>query len=223
MASPNRSTGHTEARSAVYALFSQLVASPFDAPSPVEALPPSDLTELAGQLRARLPYDFNLGPLALVAADLDESAAERLAADYSGLFEVSGAQVPLREELCPLTTEKAKEENLRFYDFFGYILAEDRQWAPDHLSVQLEFMHFLSFKGSPKEANGESPREEDPEMLASYRLAQRDFLERHLCRWFPWVLDGVQRNAREKYWIAVFQALGVFLPADASWLGACCA
>ncbi len=199
-----------EARSAAYSLFSQLVASPFDAPSLLEALPPVDLPELAGKLRARLPYDVDPDPLVQAAAELDETAAERLAHDYSALFEVgsAGGKVPLREELSSLAMEKSKEETLRFYDHFGYTLADDRQWAPDHLSVQLEFLHFLSFRES---------REEDPETLASYRLAQRDFLERHLC-WFPQVLEGVRRHARETYWTEVFSSLGAFLDADAAWL-----
>ncbi len=203
--------GHAAARSAAYGLFSQLVASPFEAPSLVEALPPEDLEELADALRAQLPYDFDLGPLALVAAELHGTDAERLAEEYSGLFEVgsSGARMPLREELADASQAQAKEETLRFYDFFGYTLAEERQWAPDHLSIQLEFMHFLSFKES---------EEVHPEKPASYRLAQRDFLERHLYNWFPEILGGVRRHGRGAYWIAVFQALGLFLPADAAWL-----
>lgn len=203
------SARHAQARSAVYALFSRLVASPFDAPSLAQALPPADLAELAGELRARLPYSLDLAPVTAIAAELEEGDAERLAAEFSGLFEVTGAPVPLREELSPSSTDKAKEETLRFYQFFGYTLAEDRQWAPDHLSVQLEFMHFLSFKES--EAG-------DPEHLASYRLAQRDFLERHLCHWYPEILKGVRRFAKEPYWLAVFSGLGELLPTDADWL-----
>ncbi len=200
-----------EARSAVYGLFSQLVASPFDAPSLVEALPPVDLSELAESLRTRLPYDFDLEPLAGIAAGLDEADAERLAADYSGLFEVgsSGAPVPLREELSATATDKAKEETLRFYGHFGYTLAEERQWAPDHLSVELEFMHFLSFKES---------QEESVEHLKSYRLGQRDYLERHLCRWIPPLLASVEAQAKERYWVEVFSALVTFLSTDAAWL-----
>ncbi len=198
------------ARSAAYALFSQLVASPFDAPSLAAALPPADLGAVADELRPQLPYPLDLGPL-VAAAELEETDAERLAGAYSGLFEVgsSGAPVPLREELAEVAAVKAKEETLRFYDFFGYALAEERQWAPDHLSVQLEFLHFLAYRKS---------READPERMESYRLAQRDFLERHLCRWFPEVLAGVGRHAREPYWRALFEALGAFLDADAGWL-----
>ncbi len=202
---------NAEARFVVYGLFSQLVASPFDAPSPVEALPPVDLPELAEPLQARLPYSFDLRPLARVAASLEAADAEGLAIDYSGLFEVgsSGAPVPLREELSATATDKAKEETLRFYDHFGYSLTEDRQWAPDHLSVQLEFMHFLSFKES---------QEEDPEHLASYRLGQRDYLERHLCRWVPPLLASVEAQAKERYWVEVLSALATFLNSDAAWL-----
>ncbi len=208
----NRSSSSTgkaaAARSAAYALFSQLVASPFDAPSPAAALPPADLEEVATQLESRLPYPLDLGPLVAAAAELEEADAERLASAYSALFEVgsSGAAVPLREEVAEGSPEKAKEETLRFYEFFGYSLAEERQWAPDHLAIQLEFLHFLAFRES---------REQDPDGATSYRLAQRDFLERHLCRWFPEVLDGVRRHAEEPYWRALFEALGAFIGTDA--------
>ncbi len=197
------------ARSAAYALFSQLVASPFDAPGLAAALPPVDLPEAAEQLRAQLPYGLDLEPLATAAAELDEADAERLARDYSALFEVgSPAQVPIREELAQASSEKAKEETLRFYDFFGYVLADERQWAPDHLSVQLEFLHFLAFRES---------REGDVERRASYRLAQRDYLERHLTRWFPEVLEGVRGHSRETWWRTLFETLDTFLRADAAW------
>ena len=144
------------------------------------------------------------------AAELEETDAERLAAAYSGLFEVgsSGAPVPLREELAEASAEQAKEENLRFYHYFGYVLAEERQWSPDHLSVQLEFLHFLAYRES-----------RDPEAAGSCRRAQRDFLERHPRRWFPEVLEGVHRHAEEPYWRTLFEALGAFLDADADWLG----
>ena len=137
---PESPTGRTYAspRSGAYSLFSQLVASPFDAPSVTAALPPVDLAEAAEKLREQLPYELDLEPLATAAAGLGEADAERLATAYSGLFEVgsSGAPIPLREEHANASAEKAKEETLRFYDFFGYTLADERQWAPDHLSVQ---------------------------------------------------------------------------------------
>ncbi len=203
------------ARSAAYALFSQLVASPFEAPSLDAALPPADLAEVADQLRSQLPYELDLGPLVAAARGLDEADAEGLASSYSGLFEVGSsdaghrsAPVPLREELAGASVAKAKEETLRFYDFFGYPLAEERQWAPDHLCVQLEFLHFLAFRES---------REEDPEKIASYRLAQRDFLERHPCRWFPEVLAGVQAHCQEPYWQALFESTAAFLHSEAIW------
>jgi DMSO reductase family type II enzyme chaperone len=206
----DRTPATAQARSAAYALFSQLVTSPFDAPSFAAALPPEDLPEAAAELHALLPYELDLEPLAAAAGKLGEADAERLARAYSGLFEVGsdGAPVPLREELAGAAAAKAKEETVRFYDFFGYALAEERQWAPDHLAVQLEFLHFLAFRES---------REREPERLLSYRLAQRDFLERHPLSWVPELVSGVRSHAREPYWRALFETLGAFLDADAAW------
>lgn len=65
------------------------------------------------------------------------------------------------------------EELMRFYSFFG-LEREEGAEMPDHLSVELEFMHFLTHL--------ESQAADDPESLASLRLAQHDFIERHLAR-----------------------------------------
>ncbi len=68
---------------------------------------------------------------------------------------------------------KIMEELVRFYDYFGLrTLPGD---LPDHLCAELEFMHYLAFRET--ETSGLAKR--------SYGLAQRDFLERHLCRWLP--------------------------------------
>ena len=73
---------------------------------------------------------------------------EDLKREYSGLFEVGsdGPPVPIREDLHRNQPAKVKESIVRFYDYFGYGLSEKFQWAPDHLSVELEFMHFLCYQ-----------------------------------------------------------------------------
>lgn len=65
------------------------------------------------------------------------------------------------------------EELMRFYAFFG-LGREERAEMPDHLSVELEFMHFL--------AHLESRSADEPQALGSLARAQRDFLQRHLRR-----------------------------------------
>lgn len=100
-------------------------------------------------------------------------------ADYLRLFEV-GLGVPP----CPLYSgiyrggrKAVMEELTRFYNYFGLSVEQGKGELPDHISTELEFMHFLAFK----EAAALS-RREDP---VPYRRAQADFLERHLVSWLP--------------------------------------
>lgn len=65
------------------------------------------------------------------------------------------------------------EELMRFYSFFG-LKRDERAAMPDHLSVELQFMHFLAHLESRSAGNAEA--------LGSLARAQRDFLQRHLRR-----------------------------------------
>jgi DMSO reductase family type II enzyme chaperone len=70
---------------------------------------------------------------------------------------------------------KLMEELVRFYEHFG--LQTNAGDHPDHVSAELEFMHYLAFKETAAIAH----QQDVPDL----RRAQRDFLERHLCRWLP--------------------------------------
>lgn len=65
------------------------------------------------------------------------------------------------------------EELVRFYEHFGLRRNQDAE-LPDHISVELEFMHFL----------GELERHalERGDDVESVRRAERDFIDRHLRR-----------------------------------------
>jgi DMSO reductase family type II enzyme chaperone len=63
------------------------------------------------------------------------------------------------------------EELVRAYDHFG-LRRKDTAELPDHICVELEFLHFLTFQ--------EHLHASDAEAVASVRLAQHDFIERHL-------------------------------------------
>jgi len=65
------------------------------------------------------------------------------------------------------------EELMRFYGFFGLGRGESAE-MPDHLSVELEFMHFLTHLERDAGASAE--------VLLSLRRAQHDFLVRHVQR-----------------------------------------
>jgi DMSO reductase family type II enzyme chaperone len=100
-------------------------------------------------------------------------------ADYLRLFEV-GLGVPP----CPLYSgiyrggrKAVMEELTRFYNYFGLSVEQGKGELPDHISTELEFIHFLAFK----EATALGRREDS----VPYRRAQADFLERHLVSWLP--------------------------------------
>lgn len=65
------------------------------------------------------------------------------------------------------------EDLIRFYSYFG-LKREEKAEMPDHICVELEFMHFLSYL----EENVKHTAEE----VASLQRVQRDFLVRHLVR-----------------------------------------
>lgn len=184
-------------RSLCYAAFSELTASPHD-------------VEAQAAVRSQLAAAGALLPPAIVVL-LEEFIAadpEELKAGYSGLFEVGsqGPPAPIREDL--LTGQKAgtREDLVRFYDFFGYRLDERFAWAPDHLSVELEFMHFLCYH----EASDSGER-------LSWQLAQADFAPRHLANWVPALAAGVERLAPGAFYSRVLAALADYVASDLAW------
>jgi len=134
------------------------------------------------------------------------------------MFEVGsdGPPVPIREDLQLGQKSGVREELVRFYDFFGYTLSEKFAWAPDHLSLELEFMQFLAVseaEGLDQLANGETPEAD----LASFQLGQIDFLQRHLINWVPIVLHAVEEQNSNSFYYRVVSVLRDFLAADFEW------
>jgi DMSO reductase family type II enzyme chaperone len=116
---------------------------------------------------------------------------EEFQAEYLRLFEVGPRCPP-----CPLyegawrereflDRRELMEELVRFYHYFGLTLGERPKELPDHLSVELEFLHYLAFLEAQT-----LELDRDP---ASCRRARRDFLERHPLRWLPQLRDKLYR------------------------------
>lgn len=188
------------ARCACYAALSELVGSPHDI---------DPRTGLPGKIGAGavLEYADGLDTLLHEFAGLD---LEKLKFAYSALFEVGsdGPPCPIREDLQTGQRKGTREDLVRFYSYFGYRLEEKFAWAPDHLSVELEFMHFLCYR----EASAESD-------AVSYQLAQADFSERHLIRWVPGLAKGVAGIAADSIYGRVIDAIEQFVLADYAWQG----
>lgn len=104
--------------------------------------------------------------------------AEDLHSEYLRLFEVGMGGPP-----CPLyggtwggDRMRVMEEVVRFYNYFGLKSSEDRRIPPDHLSTELEFLHYLTFREAAAAL---------PTLAPPYRRAQLDFIERQPGRWVP--------------------------------------
>ena len=188
------------ARCICYAAVSELACSPHDVdPRPA-------LRDKIGNLGG-LEYSQSLDGLLTEFVEID---LEQLKREYSGLFEVGsdGPPCPIREDLQTGQRGGTREDIVRFYNYFNYKLGDDFAWAPDHLSVELEFMHYLCYR--------EASAEDDQ---TSFQFAQIDFSERHLVRWVPEFARDVAATAEHSMYSRVIPIINDFLMADFAWQG----
>jgi TorA maturation chaperone TorD len=74
-------------------------------------------------------------------------------------------------------------------------------------------MHYLAFKEAAALAHN------DP--VADVRLAQRDFLGRHLCRWLPRVRARLQSGSDvPQFYVYALDLTTTFCQSDLDWLKA---
>jgi DMSO reductase family type II enzyme chaperone len=185
----------------MYALSSDIAASPFDAEPAVAD----------GKINiAALDLPYELPGFQELLDEWQKTDRDALKREYSGLFEVGsdGPPVPIREDLHRNQPAGVREDIVRFFEFFGYTLGEGFAWAPDHLSVELEFMHFLTFK---------EVEQEGTEDAASFQLAQHDFAERHLCNWVPELAERVHNKFPDSFYVRVIAAISEFVQKDFEW------
>lgn len=101
-----------------------------------------------------------------------------------------------------------------FYRAFGLDLAADSHERADHISVELEFMHFLCLKEAYALGKGHSD-----ERLALCREAQCKFLRNHLCRWAFGFASRLRAKAGHTLYRELGQLLASFLAAELRALG----
>jgi len=129
---------------------------------------------------------------------------------------VAGFDCSVYKSACSLheaayTTEGQEvlyEELTRFYEFFG-LGREHSAELPDHLSVELEFMHFLSFL--------EAQDSTDEAARASLLTAQRDFFSRHLAQLTTDVADNFSHDSA--HYRELLEDLQVFMDSEKSHFG----
>lgn len=108
---------------------------------------------------------------------IDEDTAD-LEQQYIATFEVGAPEspAPLYETAYDYPDGEDRrsvlEELVRFYEYFDLDLGDRPVEQPDHITVELELMAVLAQMESLSTEQAASP--------SSFRLAQRDFLARHL-------------------------------------------
>jgi DMSO reductase family type II enzyme chaperone len=153
-----------------------------------------------------LPH--GLGGAATLGLATAPDAQVELESEYIRLFDVGAAGPP-----CPLyggvyggDRMKVMEDAVRFYNFFALRLAPTLHELPDHVTTELEFLHYLTFREAEAHEQGVDP--------ASLLRAERDFLARHLCRWVPKLRARLAKQTTCAFFPALVQFAEAFFAAD---------
>ena len=199
------------ARSRLY----DLLARAFAVPDPAfhQAVRESVFAAQVSENLAALPYALALDDGDAVRQQLCETAGHReLQSEYIRLFDVGTPRPP-----CPLYGGEYKkgrkgtmEELIRFYNYFGLHPSPRSRDMPDHITIELEFMHFVIFR--------EVAALHHQRDRASYLRAERDFLERHLCAWVPRLAERLRRQQPPAFYGALTRLAEAFLAADLRYL-----
>ncbi|MFQ5514471.1 MAG: molecular chaperone TorD family protein [Myxococcota bacterium] len=135
---------------------------------------------------------------------------DELAVEYTRLFDVgvSGPPCPLYGGLYGDARMKTMEEAVRFYNHFGLTLSEEPRELPDHLTTELEFLHYLAFREAEALQTGADP--------GPFQRAQRDFVARHPGRWVPRLRERLAAQDPPPFYLELVRALEALLGTPCS-------
>jgi len=140
----------------------------------------------------------------------DTDTPERLHDTYCELFVNlhPGAGVPPYEtEYTSGTNDFLKNQDLAdlmgFYRAFGLDLGQGERLSerPDHIAVELEFLHFLCWKEAFACTKAVA------EHIEVCQDAERKFLRDHLGRWVDGFTERVEGSTREEFFLAIASLL----------------
>ncbi len=199
------------ARACVYQLLSQALIYPDD--NVVAAMVETDLPQ-AQEATAFLPVDLDpeLAAFGDQMADISPSVLKNL---HGHVFShVVSADCPPCEafytakEIFQETSELA--DIAGFFRAFGLMLAEGER--VDHISVELEFMHFLTYKEAYAQTH------HDPARARFCRETQRKFLRDHLGRWGTHFARLLDQKADGGYYSCLASLLAKFVSSEVAFL-----
>lgn len=161
-------------------------------------------------IAADLPYALPLSKGEPLRADLADAPADYVdfQSEYIRLFDVGVPRPPcaLYGGLYLGSRRAVMAEVTRFYHHFGLSLGGESREMPDHLTTELEFMHFLTFREVAALESGQD--------RGSYVRAQRDFLQRHLTRWLPRLRPMAEKQKAAAFFSGLLALTEAFLLKD---------
>ena len=96
----------------------------------------------------------------------------------------------------------------------GLTMSEDFKEAPDHIAVELEFMHFLISRTI------EFFTQNEPGAVRAYFHQQQSFLEYHLCAWITEFAKNIVQHAQFTFYQCLAKATKTFLDDDYKFISA---
>ena len=153
--------------------------------------------------------DLDTGPLPVVR----DLPYEDFESQYVASFEVGGPEPPCPPYEGIYRGGERTQFMLRvssFYKHFGLAMnrEEGRSEVPDHISAELEFMHFLTFKET------QALEEGTEDLLQGYRLAQKDFLQQQLSQWLPAFVEKLEAACPMPFYVALGRLVSGVVVAD---------
>ena len=144
--------------------------------------------------------------------DLDDLEV-RLAADFARLF-LSINKIPPHpsESVYREGTlmQYSRDEVLRTYWSFGVDKKKEFTEPEDHIAVELNFLMYLCQKASEALKNG------DAKEARRYIQGQKDFLEMHLVKWVPKLVEDILNTARTPFYKAIAVLTKEYIEMDLS-------
>ncbi len=208
-----KAAGRALSRSALYQLMSQALVYPSQ--EAVSALQEVDLPQ-AQRAAARLPA--RVAPLlAAFGEQLQSADATQLQAEHRRIFtHILSLDCPPCETFY--TARHIFQETQELSDIGGFFRAFGLEIADkerlDHISVELEFMHFLTYK------EAYALTHHGPAKARLCRDVQRKFVQDHLGRWATRFAQRLGQKANGGYYGCLASLVEAYLTAEVEFLRA---
>jgi len=133
-----------------------------------------------------------------------------LAVDYAQTFIGTSIDSPFPYESVytspdRLLMQEARDKVLKIYHEEGFAIPFESNEPEDHISIELEFMAYLSQKII------ESMEKDAKEAALGYLNRQKQFLEDHLYNWVPSFCQDIERKARTDFYKGIARITTAYL------------